>query len=218
MNGVPGERRIVIIGAGGHAASVADVATAAGFDVRGFVSPNDAGKTLLGRSVVAALDEIASDCGLCVAIGDNALREKLVRDFAHTHAQMNYPVIVHPSAVISPYARLGAGSVVHAGAFVGPGSVIGAFCIVNTHASLDHDGVMGDYASLGPRAVTGGCVAMGERTAVAIGAVVKHGVRLGRDCVLGANSYLDKDIPDNALAYGTPARIVRSRETGAKYL
>jgi acetyltransferase-like isoleucine patch superfamily enzyme len=103
-------------------------------------------------------------------------------------------------------------------AVVGPNTRVGRFCIVNTSASIDHDAAMADFSSLAPGAVTGGGVSIGRRSAVSMGAVIKHRVRIGDDCVVGAQSYVDKDLPDNVVAYGTPARSVRTRKAGDAYL
>jgi acetyltransferase-like isoleucine patch superfamily enzyme len=55
-----------------------------------------------------------------------------------------------------------------------------------------------------------------ERTFVHIGAgtfvgmktIILPNVRIGRGCVIGAGSVVDKDIPDYAMAAGSPVRIV----------
>jgi acetyltransferase-like isoleucine patch superfamily enzyme len=41
------------------------------------------------------------------------------------------------------------------------------------------------------------------------GGIVNPGVRIGRDCVIGVNSLVTSDIPDGALAAGSPARVIR---------
>jgi len=77
---------------------------------------------------------------------------------------------------------------------------------------------MSDFCSLAPAAVTGGNVKIGMRSAISIGAVIKHGITIGNDCVIGANSFLNKDLPHNIVAYGVPARKVRNRNIGDSYL
>jgi acetyltransferase-like isoleucine patch superfamily enzyme len=103
-------------------------------------------------------------------------------------------------------------------ACIGPNSKIGKFCLINTQSSIDHDCVMFDYSSLAPSAVTGGSVAIGPRSAISIGAKIKHGLKIGKDSIVGANSYLNKDLPNNQVAYGTPAKQVRARSIGDLYL
>lgn len=211
---------LIIIGAGGHAVSVADVAHSAGYRVAAFVDPAKAGGTLLGVTIVEAADTLGAPAGFAfaIAVGDNAVRARVHQALCDTHGELHFPALIHASAVISPYSQVEAGTVVMALAAVGPNSRIGRFCLINTRASLDHDCHLADYASLAPAAVTGGNVRIGERSAISIGAVIKHGLSVGQDSVLGANSYLHRDLADNLVAYGNPARSVRSRAAGEPYL
>jgi sugar O-acyltransferase (sialic acid O-acetyltransferase NeuD family) len=153
-----------------------------------------------------------------VAIGDNSVRQRVAGELAARLPDARFPALVHRSASVSPYAALGPGTVVMQNASVGAAARVGAFCIVNTAASIDHETVMEDFASIAPGAVTGGRVTIRLRSAVSIGAVVKHGVVIGPDSVLGANSYLHADLPEGRVAYGSPARVVRERRVGDPYL
>ena len=53
-------------------------------------------------------------------------------------------------------------------------------------------------------------VEIGEGTWLGINVVVMPGVRVGRHCVIGANSVVTGDVPDYAVAVGAPARVVRN--------
>jgi acetyltransferase-like isoleucine patch superfamily enzyme len=53
-------------------------------------------------------------------------------------------------------------------------------------------------------------VEIGEGTWLGINVVVMPGVRVGRHCVIGANSVVTHDVPDFGVAVGAPARLVRS--------
>ncbi|WP_324014913.1 serine acetyltransferase [Microbacterium sp. JZ37] len=50
---------------------------------------------------------------------------------------------------------------------------------------------------------------VGEGTTIFAGAVVVGAVKIGRQCVIGANSVVTSDIPDFSTAVGAPARVVR---------
>lgn len=52
-------------------------------------------------------------------------------------------------------------------------------------------------------------VSIGEHTWIGQNACVMPGVRVGRHCVVGANSVVTKDLPDYSVAVGAPARIVK---------
>ena len=73
-------------------------------------------------------------------------------------------------------------------------------------------------SSLGPGALTGGTVSIGRATAVAMGAVVRHGLTIGDDSVLGAGAVLTHSLPDRVVAWGSPAEVKRARQPGDRYL
>ena len=216
----PESRKIVIFGAGGHAVSVANVAKSAGFTISHFVDKNKSGGSLLGISIIGDVSELNNLSQYCcgIAVGDNAVRQEIFNGLSMQHPGIHFPALVHSSAIISYFSNIGDGTVAMPHAVVGPNSNVGRFCILNTQSSIDHDCSMADYSSLAPGAVTGGNVSVGIRSAISIGAIVKHGLNIGDDSVIGANSYLDRDIPPNTVAYGTPAKAIRSRKIGDAYL
>jgi len=213
-------RPLIILGAGRHAISVANVAMSAGYDIALFIDQNKKGSSLLGMKIIGDISEVINNLEFdySIAIGDNFLRERIFNELPKCYSNLRFPSLVHKTAVVSHFSKIGDGVVVMPNAIVGPNSVVGKFCLINTQASIDHDCVMSDFSSLAPGAVTGGNVTIGQRSAISIGAVVKDGVKIGSDSVLGANSYLDKDLGNNYISYGTPARVIRSRETGDVYL
>lgn len=110
------------------------------------------------------------------------------------------------------------GAVIMAGVAVNPCSSIGRFCILNTNCSLDHDSIMNDFSSLAPRVATGGNCKIGAYTAISIGAILIHGVSVGEHTIVGANSTVLGNIESYKVVYGTPARVIRERKPGDKYL
>jgi sugar O-acyltransferase (sialic acid O-acetyltransferase NeuD family) len=213
-------RPLIIYGAGGHAVSIANVALSAGYTVKHFVDKNKRGQNLLGVSIIgdiADLDNIDFYC-FGIAVGDNAARERIYNEIEAKYTNLNFPPLVHASATISSFTSIGNGTVVMPKAVIGPNSKVGKFCLLNTHSSIDHDCIMLDFSSLAPAAVTGGTVQIGLRSAISIGATIKHGLKIGDDSIVGANSYLNIDLPSNQIAYGTPAKLVKTRKIGDSYL
>ena len=104
------------------------------------------------------------------------------------------------------------------GAIISANAEIGEFCIVNTKASLDHDGIMGAFSSLAPAVTVGGEVVINAFAAVLLGANIIHSISIGEHSVIGAGSLVLRDVPDRVVAYGLPARIIRTRQPGEPYL
>lgn len=217
--------RIVAVGSGGHARVVIDVIRhCAELELVGIIDRNrPTGEKILGTPVIGDDEEfprLAQRLNIeaaVVALGDNYARANVVERIRRV-ADLQFPTLVHPTAYVAPDAKLGQGTVVFPGAIVNTGSQVGEFCILNTHCSLDHDGRMGNFAALAPGACTGGAVTIGDFSVVCIGAKVSHGVAIGRHTVIGAGSTVLTDIGDQVVAYGTPARVIRSREPGERYL
>jgi len=215
---MPSVSNLIIVGAGGHAFSVADAALSAGWTVVGFYSPDGTGPASTLDPVLSSLDSLdLSDTAFALGIGTNHSRETVAQDISKRFSQTEIVPVVHATAWVSSHATVLPGAVILAHTSVGPGNTVGRGALLNTGASLDHESTLGDYASLGPGARTGGNVSVGERTMVGIQAGIVHGVRVASDCVVGAHSLVNRDLDSNVVAWGTPAKAVRIRRKDDPY-
>jgi acetyltransferase EpsM len=208
--------KLVIWGASGHARVVADIVRLrAEFEIAGFiddVDPQAAGREFFGCRVLGGREQLSAlrEAGvshLVFGFGDGAARLRLapvVRELGFTLA-----TAVHPSAVVATDVVVGPGTVIVAGAVVGPGSMLGENVIVNTLAGLSHDGLVGNGVHICPGACLGGWAEVGEGSWIGIGATLRDRVKVGRNTVIGAGAVVLRDIPDEVVAYGVPARVVR---------
>lgn len=119
---------------------------------------------------------------------------------------------IHPAACVSPSAELGTGCQVLAQSVVGPESILGDGCIVNTRASVDHECLLGHGVHVAPGATLAGCVKVGDFAFIAVGATVLPRIRIGTNSIVGAGAVVTKDVPDNSVVMGVPARVVRMRD------
>lgn len=217
---------VIIIGSSGQAKVVIDVVRREGR--RNIVGLLDrfrrVGDGTLGHAVLGGEEDLPglidkhAIAGAIVAIGDNFVRGQVVARLKAICPGITFFPAIHPDASVAAEVAIGEGSVVVAGAVVNPCASVGRFCILNTHSSLDHDSTMDDFASLAPAATTGGNCRIGAFAAIGIGATLVHGVQIGEHTVIGAGALVNKPIGDHAVAYGVPARVVRNRQPGDKYL
>ena len=211
---------LFIVGAGGHATSVAEVASAAGFTIVAFISPTAEDAKYLGLDLLQSLptDIAIRSESIAIAIGTNFVREQVWGDLCKSLRLSRFPPLIHPSASIAASAKIGAGTTIHQNSVVGPSTTIGNFCTVNTSSSIDHDCIMEDFSSIGPGAHTGGGVLIGERSHIAIGAILSHNIHIGRDSIVGAGSCAIHSIEERVISVGTPSRVQKSREPNEMYL
>lgn len=151
--------------------------------------------------ILHAYDEVI------VATGDNDLREgrqKILK-------AMGIPVatVVHPTAVISPSARILAGCTVLACAVINTNAVVGAGCIVNNGVIVEHDCEVGDFVNICPGAAMAGHTKIGRKAFLGIGCTMIDGIEVGAGAVIGAGAVVIRDVPDQAVAVGVPAKIIK---------
>jgi sugar O-acyltransferase (sialic acid O-acetyltransferase NeuD family) len=213
---------IVLFGAGGTAKNIEEILGLQGLDWLGYVSTEPAGTLVRGKPVLCSPDAFVDrwhewdvDTGI-ITIGFNVIRRELYNRCRSL--PLNWPVMIHPSVVMSSTAHMGEGSIVMAGGVIQSDTHIGQGCLINTNASIDHDCHIGDHASVAPGAILSGAVTLGACSAVGAGAVILEKRTVGRHCVVGAGAVVTQDIPDYAVAWGVPARVQRFRTEREPYL
>lgn len=194
--------KLTIIGASGQGKVVAEIAFLCGYDEIEFLDDNE-NLIACGEWPVVGTSAQAQniDNDIFVAIGNATIREKLMEEFGDKNA----PILIHPSAVVSPSARIGKGTVVMAGAVINPDVIIGEGCIVNTCASIDHDCSISDYVHVSVGAHICGSVDVGKNTWIGAGAIVSNGISIIDNCCIGAGAVVIKNIAEKGTYVGVPA-------------
>lgn len=145
-----------------------------------------------------------------VAIGGSRGKDRL--EIQGLLAASGFPSLtsIHPRAYVAGSAKLGVGCQILANAAVGVDALLGDTCIVNTSASVDHECVLGHGVHIAPGAHLAGLIEIGDFSFVGVGASILPRIKIGRNCIIGAGAVVTKNLPDNVVAYGNPARIVKS--------
>lgn len=222
------KNKIILIGASGHARVVIEtVNLLADFELVGLIDDfQPPGSKVVDAEVLGGMQDLpllVATHGIThyhVSIGDNYQRYELSHKVRETVPALQSANIVHPSARISPNARLSR----RGGVFVGTNCVLNSRarlhegCLINTSAVVEHDCEMYDFASLAPSATLGGNCSIGTHTAIGIGATLCHRISVGPHSVIGAGSAVVNDLAGHVVAYGNPARPQRWRKEGDKYL
>ena len=219
-----GRHPLIIIGSGGHALVIWEILEQVGnVEVMGFTDPSTPSGTMkqlgsLSKPVLGGddvlIEQLKTNPRLygIAGVGPEpyAVRHAAL-DLLDTYGQERVFTAVHPRAVVSPAARLGAGSVVMAGAVVNPGVVMGRHCVINTGATVDHECQLSDNVFIQPGVHLGGRVVVGENAIVGIGASVRERIRIGRHAYVGGGAFVNHDVPPHAVVIGVPAKFLRDR-------
>ncbi len=90
---------------------------------------------------------------------------------------------------------------------IGRGVMIAPNCALYSY----NHGIAPDVPIREQPLVSKGEIVIGDEAWLSVGVTVLSGVRIGNHAVIGAGSVVTSDIPDNALAMGVPAKVVKMR-------
>lgn len=100
-------------------------------------------------------------------------------------------VVIMPRATIMPNARVDACS------------------IVNTAACIDHDSSIKEGCHIMGNAYIAGRVSVGRYSTIGSNSTVFPDIKIGENCFIGSGSLVNRDVPDNHVVVGNPARFIR---------
>lgn len=212
-------KKIVLIGGGGHCKSVIDTITNNGeYEIIGITdTENRMGDLVCGISIIGTDDMLQElfDTGINNAfitlgsIGSTDLREKLY-DKAKKIG-FTFPSIVDKSAVLSKTCEVGEGSFIGKGVILNVAVKIGRNCIINTGSIIEHDCVINDYVHIAPGCVLSGHVVIGRSSHIGTNTTIIQELTIGNHVLVGAGSVVVRSLKDNLKAYGNPCKIQNNK-------
>ncbi len=200
-------RNLIIIGGGGHAKVVADIAVQTGYNVLGFLDDNSDVCELLGfkrLGNIADCVKYGKEVAFVIAIGNNKIRKEIFSKY-----DLNYITLIHPTAIIGPQVSVGTGTVVMAGVIINACAKIGVQSIVNTACVVEHDVVIGDFTMLAPHSTVCGFTKIGNNCWVGAGATINNVMKICDDCIIGAGATVIRSIEKAGTYVGVPAEKIR---------
>ncbi|WP_078545751.1 acetyltransferase [Litchfieldia alkalitelluris] len=202
---------IGIIGQGGHSKVIKDIIIQSNeYEIRyifddKFDSVMENGKVIYGPISLVSKILPHEKIKFIIAIGDNEKRKIISNRLKLSDS--SYITLKHHAAVISPSAKIGAGSVVMANSVINADSCIGKHCIINSSSTIEHDNSILDFVHVSPGVTLSGTVRLDEGVHVGAGATIIPGVRVGNWTKIGAGATVINDIPSYCTAIGVPAKV-----------
>ena len=204
------ERKLILIGGGGHCKSCIDVIEQIGaFQIAGILDkPGLVGSSILNYPIVGTDDEIGnlikSGYSFLITVGhikSADIRKNIFNGLKNSGADI--ATIISPLAYVSKYANVGRGTIIMHGAKVNAGAKIGANVILNTGCNIEHDAVIGNNSHISTCAVVNGDAVIGHEVFIGSNATVSGQVSITNNCVIGAGTVVHKSIDFSGVYIGS---------------
>jgi sugar O-acyltransferase (sialic acid O-acetyltransferase NeuD family) len=214
-------QKIVILGTGGNCVDILDAlvqinarSTEPRYECVGFLDDDAAlhGSEIHGVRVLGPLKKAASmsDCMVVNGIGSpNSFHRKAEIIARAGVDELRFATVVHPSAQLSAFARLGAGSVLLQNTVVASDAVLGRHVMVLPCSVVSHHCVIGDFSTLAGAVCISGNVTAGRSCYFGAGVKVRGHVSIGDNVLCGMGANVLDDVPSNWVVVGNPARKLR---------
>lgn len=178
-----------------------------------FVIDGEAGDNVNGVKVYSYQDAISAFSGrleMSMGIGEPQVRERLYAKLRQDNIVT--PALVHPDVHVPDTTVVGKGVTIQYGCFISCNVNIADYVYIQPHVNVGHDDVLKEGCMLSGMVNLAGNVTVGEYTYVALNVAVKEGVKIGNHSIIGMCSAVYKDISDDMIAMGNPARPMKRNE------
>ena len=204
-------KKLIMIGAGGHAESVADSIDTNRYELVGFIDSNKTGShmglPILGKEITAVHGYEAY--AYFVSIGDVSYRELWFKKLQEL--QLTIINIIDKTAIISNSASIGIGNFIGKLAIINAGAKVGDNNVINTKALIEHECRIGSHTHLSTNSTINGDVVVEDSVFFGSTAVCNGQLKIGHHAVVGSGSVVIKDVEPWTTVVGSPARIVKRR-------
>lgn len=207
---------IYILGAGGFAKEVALLAETLGYNICGFIDKEIGHPIKFGKKHIPLINEVdfinskvinKNKVFLAIGIGDPNIISKLVIQFN----EFEFPNLIHPSVSLNEgHVTIGKGNIICANTIFTTNIVIDDFNIFNLSVTIGHDVSIGSYNVVNPLVAISGGVIIDDKNMIGVSSTILQNIRIGSVNIIGACALLTKNIENNNLMIGVPAKNINS--------
>lgn len=126
--------------------------------------------------------------------------------------QHRFATIIHPTAVVSKFAKIGYGTCIQPFVCIGPNTIIGDHVQIFAQSLIGHGAKLGNYCYVANNACIGADVHLMEGAYLGTNATTLEFIKLGKWSITGIGAVVLKDVPDYAKMVGNPARQIGTVE------
>jgi sugar O-acyltransferase (sialic acid O-acetyltransferase NeuD family) len=205
-------RDIVIIGAGGFGKEVAWLIEQINcielkWNLIGFIDDfKPVGESINGIEILGDLSWLKDkSLAMVCSISNPNIRKEIVQKLKSTNNE--FVSLIHPKVELSKTVNISRGTIICEGAKFTVNINIGHHVIIYHDCVICHDAMIEDYCSILPSVNISGNVHIKPGTTLGTGSKIIQNIQIGSDVMVGAGAVVVKDVPNNVITMGVPAKI-----------
>ncbi|WP_151998745.1 MULTISPECIES: acetyltransferase [unclassified Imperialibacter] len=204
------QTRIIVIGAGGHAAEIDEyiqyanqALTSTEWEIVGFLddNPDSYARYSFSAPFLGAISnhKTLDEASYIMGIANLTYRRPIIEKFVAVGAR--FATVIHPGTYVSKSALIGQGVVVAPNVNIGPNVKIGDFTLLNARCSIGHDSELGRYNFICPNVSLSGFTKVGNENLFGINSATIPGITIGDRNKIAAGMVVDKDVDDDTVVF-----------------
>lgn len=211
-------KEIFALGVGHSTPLFIEIAEAAGWKIAGLYHYNDerTGELDHGFSILGSFDDLYKQdlrgLNFLLTMGDMQIRKMVFDNIIRLGGIV--PSIIHPNAHISRFANIADQGVIVGDRVELQSDVqIENNVIIRSDVTVCHNTNIRSNVFVGPKALVGAYVDIEQWAYIGQGSILVSGKtgRIGTNSLVGAGALVTKPVPDNVVAVGNPARVIKKR-------
>lgn len=219
---MPGNKKLLLIGAGGHCKSVIDtLVNLATYSCIGIIEKKEIyEQNIVNKNTFMGVPIVGTDANLqslhskgytdafitIGSVGDTTVRKAIYNNLKKFG--FHIPNIIDVTSIVSSSVEFGEGIFIGKHVIVNANVKLGDCVILNTGSIIEHDCKIESFVHISPGSVLCGNVWVEQETHVGAGSVIKQGIHIGEQTMIGLGSVVIKSIGSHKTAYGNPCREV----------
>lgn len=211
-------KQIYALGVGHNTPVLIDLAEACGYQVVGLYHYNDTRTDEIdhGFKILGSFEDLFAKGDLTgmqfvLTMGDSKIRAGLSQRIIELGGKV--PTLIHPSAVISRFAKISPiGVYISPFSYVQADSIIDCNTIILSHVNISHNTFVGANCFIAGNATVGAYTNVEENVFIGQGALSISGKveKIGAGALIGARALITKDVPRNAVFAGSPGKVIKT--------
>jgi len=166
------------------------------------------------QPLLTPLNDFVPEAGEEYFVVPTTHKKSVLIEFLENTYQLKFARLIHPTAYVSPYAKIGEGVFIGGHSVIGPGCVLKNHVFVNRGVTIGHDTVIHEYVRLNPGSNIAGHVEIFAKAMIGMGANVTEELVIGTGAVVAAGAVVISDVNERTLVAGVPAIVKKVYEGG----